>query len=63
MPDVKDIVALALAVCVDNKVILPVGTAASKAPLSINVVPFDITAMNKLLVYEFLYMNVMSVKP
>jgi hypothetical protein len=45
MPDVKDIVALALAVCVDNKVILPVGTAASKVPLSINVVPFDTTAI------------------
>jgi hypothetical protein len=60
---VKDILAEALAVCVDNNIKLPVGTPASKAPLSINVVPFDTTAMNKLPVYEFLYTNVMSVKP
>ena len=60
MPDVKDIVALALAVCVDNRISDPVGTPASKAPLSIKVVPPDITAKRYLL---FLYTNVMSVKP
>ena len=60
---VKDIEAELDAVCSDINIKLPVGTPASKAPLSINVVPPDTTAMNKLLVYEFLYTNVMSVKP